>query len=105
MMNDTLANYNEANNAFTIYWSVRPKPIEESEIIGHSEMRNEERINLLNNLFMSKKKRYAKESEFYSFQYKKFKNWQRAMKPYIQANGSILTPSQRIAIWKEQQTK
>jgi len=71
MMNDTLANYNEANNAFTIYWSVRPKPIEESEIIGHSEMRNEERINLLNNLFMSKKKRYAKESEFYSFQYKK----------------------------------
>ncbi len=105
LMKDTLVNYIEANKAFNIYWSVRPKPVEESEIIGHSELKKEERNNLLNNLFMSKKKRYSKESELYSFQYKKFKNWQRAMKPYVQANGSILTPSQRIAIWKEQQSK
>ena len=105
MMSDTLANYFVANNAFESYWKVRPIPIEEEDIIGHSEMKNGARSNWLQKLFITKKERHEHESELYSFQYKKFKNWQRAMKPYVQDDGSILTPSQRIALWRQQQSK
>ena len=105
MMNDTLTNYFEANNAFNSYWKVRPIPIEEEDIIGHSEMKKEARSNWLQQQFISKQERREQESELYAFQYRKFKNWLRAMKPYVQDDGSILTPSQRIAIWKQQQSK
>ncbi len=105
MMSDTLTNYYEANNAFTNYWKVRPLPIEEEDIIGHSEMKKEERNSWLQKLFISKKERREQESQLYAFQYRKFKNWQREMKPYVQDDGSILTPSQRIAIWQQQQSK
>lgn len=105
MMSDTLTNYYEANNAFTNYWKVRPLPIEEEDIIGHSEMKKEERNSWLQKLFISKKERREQESQLYAFQYRKFKNWQREMKPYVQDDGSILTPSHRIAIWQQQQSK
>ena len=34
-----------------------------------------------------------------------YKHWRRTMQPYVQDDGSILTPSQRIALWKQQQPK
>lgn len=105
MMSDTLANYFVANNAFECYWKVRPIPLEEEDIIGHSEMKSGARTNWLQKLFITKKERREQESELYAFQYRKFKNWQRAIKPYVQDDGSILTPSQRIAIWRQQQSK
>lgn len=105
MMDDTLTNYYQANEAFDAYWKVRPLPVEEEDIIGHTEMKKEERQNWLQKIFISKQERREQESEKYAFQYKKFKNWQRAMQPYVQVDGSILTPSQRIAIWKAQQSK
>ena len=105
MMSDTLTNYFEATKAFEAYWKIRPKPVEEEDIIGHTEIKKNERQNWLQKIFVSKREQRSRESELYSFQYKKFKNWQRAMQPYVQDDGSILTPSQRIALWKAQQSK
>lgn len=102
MMDDTLTNYFEAQKAFDIYWSIRPLPVEEDDIIGHTEMKPEKRSNWLSNIFKSRKEKRAEESERYAFQYKKFNNWLRAMYPYVQEDGSILTPSQRMAIWEQQ---
>ena len=105
MMEDTLTNFYDAQRAFETYWSIRPKPIEEEEIIGHSELKAEERKNRLFKIFALKKERREQEAELYAFEYKKFKNWERANLPYVQDDGSILTPSQRISILKEQRKK
>lgn len=105
MMEDTLTNFFEAQHAFQTYWSIRPQPIEEDEILGHTELKEAERKSWLQKIFFAKKEQREKEAELYSFEYKKFKYWERATQPYVQDDGSILTPAQRIAIWKEQHTK
>lgn len=102
MMDDSMTNYFEAEKAFEKYWSVRPIPIEEDEIIGHTELKKEERSTWLQRVFSAKKERMKEDSERYSFEYKKFKNWERAVLPYVQDDGSILTPYQRIEIWKNE---
>ena len=105
MMEDTLTNYFEAQKAFETYWKSRPLPVEEEDIIGHTAWKAEDRKSWLQKIFTTKKERKEQESELLAFQFKKFKNWERAMQPYVQDDGSILTPTQRIAIWREHHSK
>jgi len=80
MMKDTNTNYFEAVKAFNMYWKGREKPEEE----------NEKFANAGNEADKEKSKNIP-----YSFEYKKFKNWQMLTKPYVQNDGSILFPYQR----------
>jgi len=34
---------------------------------------------------------------------KKYERWHQRMLPYVQTDGRILTPSERLQIWKDQQ--
>lgn len=104
LMDDTLTNYYEAQKSFEAFWKNRPLPIEEEEIIGHSEQPAAQRKSRLLQLFTTKQERRAEEAERYAFQYKRFKHWERAMLPYVQDDGSILTPTQRLEIWKHQRS-
>jgi hypothetical protein len=103
MMDDTLTNFFDAQKSFQAYWEIRPKPIEEEELIGRTEIDKEERKKWLQQIFNTKRLRYKEESEKYAFQYKRFKHWERANLPYVQDDGRILTPSERIAIWQQKQ--
>jgi hypothetical protein len=102
MMNDTNTNYFEAGKAFDTYWEKRPKPIEEQEIIGQDHGKRKDRETYLGGLFQSKKEKRQQESDKYVMEYKKFRNWQRLNLPYVQSDGRILGPAERLKIWKEQ---
>ena len=105
MMDDTLTNFFEAENEFNAFWKNLPTPIEEDAILGHTELKKDERNSWLNRMFSKRKEKAQMEAEKYAFQYKRYMNWRRSVWPYVQDDGSILTPAQRIAIWRDQQSK
>ncbi|MCX6290246.1 MAG: hypothetical protein NT126_00600 [Bacteroidetes bacterium] len=104
MMGDTTTNYFETLKAFNLFWKSRTKPVEEEEIIGQEHGNKEKRKNSLEKLFQSRAEKEREESEQYAFQYKKFRNWLRATLPYVESNGYILTPSERLRIWEQQKS-
>jgi hypothetical protein len=106
MMQDSTVNYNLAVKAFNIYWENRIRPGEESDKINEKEDRKEERA----------RKRYeekltkmspSERNEFdnINYQYKCFADWMYEVKPFVQQDGSILTPQQRIDTWNKQQAR
>jgi hypothetical protein len=99
MMNDTTSNYFEAEKAFNLFWENKIKPVEEKDILN--EHSKKERKSFLDRLFKSRKERQREESERYAFQYKKFLHWQMTVSPYVQADGRILTPSERLNEWEQ----
>ncbi len=100
-MADTNANYFETLKSFELYWVKRPEPIEEEEVIGEPKNKKEERKTFFERFIQSKKERYEAESRKYAFEYKKFINWKRTSLPYVQPDGRILAPSERLKIWQD----
>lgn len=88
MMNDPNVNYFEAVENFENYWKNREKPEEEGEFFNDSNAKN-------NRHKKRKKPKYAEE-------YKKFVNWQREMLPFVQEDGHILSPEERLKIWEKE---
>lgn len=100
MMEDSLTNYFEAQKAFDLFWSVREMPKEEDQIVGMKGANEEEKENKkgwLSHLF--KRKNTLEESEL-AAGVKKFKHWSFLMEPWVQEDGHILYPSERISILK-----
>jgi hypothetical protein len=96
MHQDTAANYHEAVRAFKEYWKDRPQPKDELE--GSEK----EKTSLFRKIFEAGEVKKEKESEEYAFEYKKFNNWVRDNAPFVQPNGRMLTPNERMALWKQQ---
>lgn len=94
MMEDTTANYFEVEKAFNTYFGHHELPAgEEEEINEHRERekipskRRQRKISAENKLRMNVKRYYR---------------WREDMLPYVQEGGRILSPAERIAIWKQQ---
>lgn len=98
MHRDTSVSYHEAVRAFNEYWKERPKPDGEE---GELE-RKKEKDSVLKRLFMPGEVQKEKESEEYAFEYKRFNNWKRENAPFVQPNGRLLTPNERMELWKQQ---
>lgn len=103
-MNDTAANYYEAVQSFNQYWKNKETPIEEAEILNQKIDRRERREirqtqRKLKNMSPTERQQFDQ----MAYQFKRFKNWQKEVKPYVQENGHILTVSERQAIWNQQQ--
>ena len=95
MMDDTLANYFAVERAFTTYFAHHQMSEGEHDIIGeHAE--RERRMS------RRKQRRLQKEEEL-RMAVKRYYFWHDQNLPYVQQDGRILTPSERIAIWKSQQ--
>ena len=93
MIDDTLANYFEVEKAYTIYWQHREKPSED-EFEGKRDKDEE----------VSKKD--AAETQWkvdMCMAIRNYKIWHMEMLPYVQNDGRILTPTERIAAWQQQQ--
>jgi hypothetical protein len=84
MIKDTNTNYFEAVKAFNTYWKNREKPQTENEKFDRAGKEDVKSKNLP-----------------YSFEYRKFKNWQMRVKPYVQNDGHILFPYQRYRLRKD----
>jgi dTDP-4-dehydrorhamnose reductase len=93
MLDDTLANYFEVEKAFNIYFKHNDLPASEHDMIGEYKERRKT---------PSKRQQIKVEQESYlRRQVKKYHRWREKMLPYVQEDGRILTPTERLAIWKQ----
>ena len=89
MIKDTAVNYFEAEKAFTAYFSKHELPGDEHEIIGEYRHRSQ---------YTNRQRRKMQEENQMRIEVKKYKHWKMTMLPYVQPDGHILTPSERINI-------
>ena len=100
MMDDTLSNYFIANHAYDEFWKNRVKPKEEEETMGmKGATKNEEKekVSWLKRIFGKDPEMEARK---YTYECKRFEHWKIMMQPYVQEDGRILYPSERLEIWK-----
>ena len=97
MIKDTAANYFEAEKAFKIYFRHHEKPEGEHDVIG--ERAKEEKNP------SKRERRRMQEEEHMRMEVKRYEHWRDKMAPYVQADGTILTPSQRLKIWRDGKSK
>ncbi len=109
MMNDPKANYYETLKAFRNYWKDRVLPREPFEMEGTESFERE--VGLINEKESEKErereeKRNAKRKNKgvdYSAEVRAFKGWIQGVKPWVRADGSILSEQERQAIIDNQQ--
>lgn len=100
MIDDTTANYFETIKAYDDFWKNRDKPKEEAETVGMkgaSEKEKKEKSNWIKRLFESD---VEKNETMYTYQCKRYEHWKMMMQPYVQPDGSILYPYQRLQLWQ-----
>ena len=109
MMSDENVNYFEAVEAFNSYFKTHPMPdLEvEEELMGgdlkakedyEKEMKRDNKSTLT-----EQERKSMVEREQMNYQVKRFRNWMKESKPFVQADGHILTCSERATIWQKQQ--
>ena len=99
MMNDSSANYYVAIRDYEAFWKGKEKPSDEEHIMSKGTEVTKDHIRKLS-------KREIKEQrdlDYYRYQCKRFKNWVRTNKPYVQPDGHILTADERLKLWQENQ--
>ncbi len=97
MMDDTTANYFEAEKAYKIYWQHHDFPGGEHDIIGEHAEREK--------IPSKRKQRKIQQNDKMRMAVKKYEHWHMRMLPYVQEDGRILTPSQRLALFEAQKNK
>ena len=97
MIKDTTTNFFEAEKAYKIYFQHHEKPGGEHDIIGEHSKESKS---------PSGKELHRLQSEDHMrMEVKKYERWRQKMLPYVQEDGTILTPSQRLQIWKDHKNK
>lgn len=113
MMNEPNVNYFEAINAFNQYWQGRQVPEErgrkdesekenEREKEGKREREREREREKEKEGYEEDEEEMEAETHPLRIAYKKFNAWQREVYPYVQADGSIMTPEQQMEVYKNQ---
>jgi hypothetical protein len=101
MMDDSTANYFEAQKAYDSFWKGKVIPLEEEETLGmKGAVANEEKEKgswLERLLRRDKDRKY----EHFRLDCKRFEHWKMMMLPFVQEDGSILFPQQQLQLWKE----
>lgn len=106
MIDNPNANMFEANKAYDLYWKQRIKPLDEEEEL-FDEMSETEKLQfeVLKKHLSTMTPSERQEFDRIKYHVKRFKQWRRDMKPYVQEDGSILSPEERIKIWKDLQSQ
>ncbi len=112
MIDDKNVNYYEAMKAYNEYWKYHPKPSgEEEEEMGEKDksFRERERETKREIKKDSRKQQSAEElkkkseENLMKYHVKRFEQWAREVKPFVQDDGRILSDKERMEIWKKQQ--
>ena len=101
MIDDTTSNYFETIKAYDAFWKNREKPKEEEETMGMkgaTEKEKKEKSNWLQRLFQSD---VEKNETLYTYQCKRYEHWKIMQLPYVQPDGSMLYPYQRLQLWQK----
>lgn len=95
MLDDTTANFFYVEKAFALYFSRHELPEEEHDVIGEHAEREKH---------LSKRalRRRAAEDAM-RMDVKRYHFWHEQTLPYVQPDGRILTPAERLQIWRNQQ--
>ena len=91
-------NYYEAIKTYNDYWETHPKPSDPEDRLLEPKPKDgdgDDKVTL------SKQEKIYEDEMIY--QVKRFENWVRMVKPFVQDDGRILTDAERMAIWKKQQ--
>jgi hypothetical protein len=86
MMDDENVNYFEALQAFDTYWKYHEKPEGESDMDVKKVTENKKR-------FSKKEIKASYAAAAMRMKIKKFNNWKEKMEPYVQDDGTILSPA------------
>lgn len=112
MMDDTKVNYYEALNAYAAYWKSHAMPSGEAEEEGlegkgdfkerEREIKKEIRKEQSVKLSEAEIKKKNEDVEM-KYQVKRFQQWAREVKPFVQEDGRILSDRERMQIYNKQQ--
>jgi hypothetical protein len=100
MINDPHVNYYEALEAFEEYWEGKTEPEEESELITEGKI-TEEQAQRMKEERANWTQAQRNEYERLKYHFKRFKEWKRNVKPYVQPDGRILTEQERMDIYNK----
>ena len=103
MMDDSTANYFEVVTAFNTFWEHHEMPVEEDQILRGSKDEKESR-GFLRKLFKGNEKKEREMRHRYAFAVKKYRHWLIMVEPYVQQDGTILSKTQQLELWKSQRT-
>ena len=111
MMDDPNVNYYVAVQAYTDYWKQHVKPSGEEEEGAEGGMNFKERERELKKEIKKDKDKKLSEADLkkqnekvvLKYQVKRFEQWTREVKPFVQENGRILSSQERMEIWNRQQ--
>ena len=111
MIDDPNVNYYVAIQTYTDYWKQHSKPSGEEEEGSEGDQNFKERQRKINKEIKKDKDRKLSEVELkiqndkvvMKYQVKRFEQWAREVKPFVQEDGRILTDKERMEIWNKQQ--
>jgi hypothetical protein len=101
MIKDPNVNYFEAVKAYDSFWSNRKKPVEEDLILNQNKGVNDTEKDKISRRALREKRREKLLNEKYGFECKKFEHWKMQVKPYVQADGSILSKEAQLKLWED----
>ncbi len=102
MKEDPNVNYYEAIKAFEAYWNGKIEPEEEHELITEGKI-TEEKAKQMKAERASWTQAQRNEYERIKYEFKRFKQWKRDVKPYVQSDGRILNEQEKMEIYNKQQ--
>lgn len=95
-MEDPNANYFKTVKAYKDFWKGREKPADEDELKERSRKAPAPAAPL-----SEKEMQEQRIENYYRYQCKRFENWMRENKAYVQKDGHILTADERLKLWEQ----
>jgi hypothetical protein len=111
MMDDPKANFFETVKAFRLYYKERPLPKEPNEIEGEDDFEKQVGLEEENGKKKSKREieREARRADpkdiVYAAEVRAFRSWYFSIKPWVRADGSIISKEEQQAIIDQQQNE
>ena len=96
-IDDPNANYFKTIKAYEDFWKTHEKPADEEELMNKSLEQTQGHIKSLS----KREIKQQREQDYYRYECKRFENWERENKPYVQEDGRILTADERLKLWEQ----
>jgi hypothetical protein len=96
-IDDPGANYYKAIKSYESFWKAHEKPADEEQLMSKSREQVQGNIKKLS----KKEMKEQRLMDYYRYECKRFDNWVHENKPYVQADGRILSADERLKQWEQ----
>lgn len=100
MIKEPNVNYFEAIKAYETFWDGKHKPLDENELIGQTKGAASKEEKMESRKEMRERKREKEMYKKYGLECKKFEHWKMQVKPYVQADGTIISKEEQLKMWE-----